>query len=153
MHYCMVCLKGCCVAYMSVQNAAARLVTGARRRDRITPILWQLHWLPVRQRVQFKVAVLVFQCLSGNAPTYLADDCQLIADISMRRLRSTDTAMCTVRRSHNTFGDRCFATAGPHLWNSLLPSKIRQCDSLGGEFKRLLKIHLFGDHGIFLHFR
>jgi len=53
----------------SAQNAAARLVTGARRRDHITPILRQLHWLPVRQRVQFKVAVLVFQCLSRNAPT------------------------------------------------------------------------------------
>jgi len=50
---------------------------------------------------------------------------------------STDTAMCVVRCSHNTFGDRCFATAGPHPWNSL-PSELRQCHSLG-EFKRLLK--------------
>ena len=58
--------------------------------------LRQLHWLPVRQRVQFKVAVVVFQCLSGNAPTCLSDDCQLIADINMRRLRSTDTATCAV---------------------------------------------------------
>jgi len=72
-----------------------------------------------------------------NAPMYLTDDCQLIADICMWRLRSTDTAMYAVWRSHNTIGDRCFATAGPHLWNSL-PSKIRQCDSLG-DFKRLLK--------------
>jgi len=54
------------------QNAAARLVTGARRRDHITPILRQPHWLPVRQRVTFKIAVLVFQCLTG-----LADDCPL----------------------------------------------------------------------------
>ena len=38
------------------------------------PILRQLHWLPVRQQVQFKIDVLVFQCLSGSAPTYLADD-------------------------------------------------------------------------------
>jgi len=104
----------------------------------------------VRQRVKFEVPVLVFQCLSGNAPTYLADDCQLIVDISMRRLRSTDTAMCTVRWSHNTFGDRCFTTAGPRLWNSL-PSKIVQCDSLK-EFKRLLKTHLFGDHATLRHF-
>jgi len=34
-------------------------------RDHITPILRQLHWLPVRQRVTFKIAVLVFQCLTG----------------------------------------------------------------------------------------
>ena len=87
----------------SVQNAAARLLTGARRRDQITPILRQMHWLPVRQRIHFKFVVLIFQCIS------------VIADISMRRLRSTDTAMCAVRRSHNTFHDRCFATAGPSV--------------------------------------
>ena len=49
--------------------------------------------------------------VSGDEPTYLLDDCQLIADINMRRLRSTDTAMCALGRSHNTFSDRCFATA------------------------------------------
>jgi len=43
----------------SVQNVAARLVTGARRSDHITPVLRQLHWLPVRQRVAFKIAGLV----------------------------------------------------------------------------------------------
>ena len=79
----------------SVQNAAARMITSAgsaRRRDHITPILRQLHWLPVPQRVDFKIAVLVFQCLTGHAPAYLADDCQLAADASARRLRSADTA-------------------------------------------------------------
>jgi len=88
-----------------VRTPPRDLLTGARRRDHITPILRQLHWLPVRHRVQFKVAVLVFQCLSGNAPTYLADDCQLIADVSLHRLRLIDTAMCAVRGPHNTFGD------------------------------------------------
>ena len=87
----------------------------ARRRDHITPILRQLHWLPVRQRVTFKIAVLVFQCLTGQAPAYLAHDCQRISDVSMPRLRSTDTAICIVRRSNNSFGDRCFAAAGPRL--------------------------------------
>ena len=52
----------------SVQNAAARLVTGARRRDHITPVLHELHWLPVRQRIKCKIAWLVFQSLSGQAP-------------------------------------------------------------------------------------
>jgi len=98
----------------------------------------------------FKVAVLVFQCLSGNAPTYLVNERQLIADISRCHLHSTDTVMCAVRRSYNTFGDRCFTTAGPsHLLNSL-PSKLWQCDSLR-EFKRLLMTHLFGDHRTLWH--
>jgi len=58
------------------------------------------------------------------------------------RLRSTDTATCVVRRSNNSFGDRCFAAAGPRLWNTL-PVQLRHCDSLG-QFKRLLKTYLFG---------
>jgi len=52
----------------AVLNAAARLITGTRRRDHITPILRQLHWLPVRQRVEFKLAMLVFKPLHGLAP-------------------------------------------------------------------------------------
>ena len=70
------------------KGAAARLVTGARRRDHITPVLRQLHWLPVRQRVTFKVAVLVHQSLAGAAPAYLADDCHLLSDAGRRPLRS-----------------------------------------------------------------
>jgi len=60
----------------AVQNAAARLVTGTRMRDHIIPVLRQLHWLPVCQRVNFKLAVLVFKALHGLAPCYLVDDCQ-----------------------------------------------------------------------------
>jgi len=128
-----------------VQNAAARMITSAgsaRRRDHITPILRQLHWLPVPQRVDFKIAVLLFQCLTGHAPAYLADDCKLAADASARRLRSADTAKCVVRRTYNNFGDRCFAAAGPRLWNTL-PLNLRLCDSLG-QFKRSLKTFLLG---------
>ena len=84
-----------------------------------------------------QIAVLVFQCLTGQAPAYLADDCPL----STRRLRSTDTATCVVRRSNNSFGDRCLAAAGPRVWN-VLPIHLRLCDSLE-QFKQLLKTHLF----------
>jgi len=52
----------------SIQNAAARLVTGTRRCDHITPVLRQLHWLSVRRRVDYKVACLVRQSLAGLTP-------------------------------------------------------------------------------------
>jgi len=55
--------------------AAARLVSGARRYDHITPVLQELHWLPVRRRVDFKMATLVYLSLSGMAEAYLAADC------------------------------------------------------------------------------
>ena len=50
-------------------------------------MLRKLHWLPVRQRVVFKIATLVHRSLSGNAPGYLADDCQLVADARWPRVR------------------------------------------------------------------
>ena len=55
----------------SVQNAAARLLTSARRCDHITPLLRQLHWLPVQRRAEFKIACLVHQFLASLALTYL----------------------------------------------------------------------------------
>jgi len=81
-------------------------------------------------------------CLTGQAPAYLADDCQLTSYVSTRRLWSTDTATCVVRRSNNSFGDRCVAAAEPRVWN-MLPTHLRLCDSLE-QFKRLLKTHLLG---------
>jgi len=73
------------VRLQSVQNAAARLVTGARRSDHITPVLWQLHSLPVRQRVAFKIAGLVHQSLAGAAPAYLQSMNQSIYFVTHNR--------------------------------------------------------------------
>jgi len=64
----------------SVQNAAARLVTRTGRCEHITPVLRELHWLPVRRRVEFKIATLVFKALNNLAPPYLVDDCNLVSD-------------------------------------------------------------------------
>jgi len=76
-----------------------RLVTGTRRSDHITPVLRQLHWLPLRQRVDFKVATLVHRSLSGISPSHLADDCRLVADARERRLRSAANWTCIVTRT------------------------------------------------------
>jgi len=61
-----------------------------RRLDHIivTPVLRQLHWLPVRQRVEFKLTMLIFKTLHGLAPQYLADDCQLVTASGRRQLQS-----------------------------------------------------------------
>jgi len=64
--------KGLMSRLQSLQNAAARLVSDARRYDRITPVLQKLHWLPVRRRVDFKMATLVYLSLSSMAPPYLS---------------------------------------------------------------------------------
>jgi len=126
----------------SVQNAAARLVTGARRCEHITPALRQLHWLPVRQRIQYKLASLAFRALSGLASDYLAGDCQLVADSGRRTLRSAERRVCTVPRQNRTFGDRSFAAAGPRAWNEL-PFSLRDTGLLPTTFNAHLKTYLF----------
>jgi len=119
----------------SVQNAAARLVTGTRRRDHITPVLRQLHWLSVRQRVDFKTVVLVYKALHDSTAACLVNDCQLVSHAGRRRLRLTDIDTCSVPRTNTLFGDRSFTVGGPRLWNSL-PARIRQPDNDSGEFRR-----------------
>ena len=102
----------------SVQNATARLITGTLRHDHITPVLRELHWLPIREHVKFKMACLVHQSLSGQAPLYLADDCCLVSNSARRFLRSADIPTCMVPRTYSSNGDRTFAAAGPQLFRS-----------------------------------
>ena len=56
----------------SILNAAARLVFSARRSERINPLLRDLHWLRVPERIQFRLCVLAFRCLNGSAPPYIS---------------------------------------------------------------------------------
>src|SRR5664279_4199297 len=130
----------------SVLNAAARLIFSARRHEHITPLLRELHWLKVPERIQFRLCVLVHRCLHGSAPSYLAEEIRQTAGIdARRRLRSADIRTLLVpstRRS--TLGDRVFSVAAPRAWNSL-PPEIRNVESLMS-FRRELKTYLFRSH-------
>jgi len=75
--YCNQLFVGIRGRLQSIQNASARLVTEARKSDRITPVIRELHWLPVRLRREFKTAFLVFKSLRGLVPVYLIDYCKL----------------------------------------------------------------------------
>ena len=142
--YCNSLYTGITQATMSrlqlVQNAAARLLTGTRKRDHITPILASLHWLPVRFRIQFKTLLFVYKALNGLAPPYIS---QLISyRPNTRNLRSADKGLLetptSIKRSR---GDRAFAVAGPTLWNSI-PLAVRSAPSLEC-FKSRLKTLLY----------
>ena len=70
-----------------VQNTLARVVTGTRRRDHISPVLADLHWLPIHARITYKIATLVFKIREVKQPMYLVE---LIEDYKpVRELRST----------------------------------------------------------------
>ncbi len=75
--YCNALYLGVSQASLSylqlVQNSAARLLTGTKKRDHITPLLISLHWLPIRYRIQYKVLLYIFKSLHGFAPEYVSD--------------------------------------------------------------------------------
>ena len=123
-----------------VQNLAARIVTHTCRHEHITPVLHSVHWLPVSYRIQYKVLLLTFKALNGQAPSYLTKLLQPYQPI--RHLRSTAQHLLTVPIScYATAGDRAFRNAAPRLWNGL-PATARACTSLN-VFKSYLKSILF----------
>jgi hypothetical protein len=127
----------------SVLNAAARLISSARKHDSITPLLRELHRLRFPERIKFRLCVLAYQCLHGAAPSYLVEHVHVVTDANSRlRLRSASQMMLHVpatRRS--TLGDRAFPVAAARTWNSL-PPNVKSAPSLETS-RRHQKTHLF----------
>ena len=109
-----------------VQNTAARLVNRVKKNDNITPVLRQLHWLPVRFRIDFKILGLVYKALHNQAPDYL---CELLKQYKpLRSLRSSGHNLLDIPKSNTkTYGDRSFSVYAPRLWNSL-PLTLRNSE-------------------------
>ena len=123
-----------------LQNSAARLVTLTRKQQHITPILRNLHWLPVHYRITFKILLLTYKALNGLAPDYIKD--LLKYNDSRRTLRSSNNRLLYEPRANlKTYGERAFSVAAPRLWNKL-PLQIRLSSS-EAVFKTNLKTHLF----------
>jgi hypothetical protein len=127
----------------SVLNAAARLIFKARKYDHITPLLRELHWLSFPERINYKLAVLVFNCLNGLAPSYLSNEFRRVSDTESRHhlhsASTTDVLVSRVQRS--TIGGRAFPVAAAYVWNGL-PPLVRTSSSLQS-FKKQLKTTLF----------
>ena len=130
----------------SVQNTAARIVNLTKKFDHTTPVLIQLHWLPVHFRILFIVLLLVFKALNGMAPLYITE--LLSYRTCSRTPRSTNQKLLAVPKSRlKTYGDRAFSVAAPKLWNEL-PLDLRSLDTIN-LFKKHLKTDLFKKHIMF----
>jgi len=131
--------KGLYKKLQIVQNSLARVVVpSVKRRDHITPILKQLHWLPVQQRVIFKMAVLTFKVLQNSQPVYLS---KLLKHRKSFGRRSSDANLLEIPFMNSENGRRSFNSAAPRIWNSL-PQEIRECKS-ENSFRKKLKTFLF----------
>jgi len=95
-------------------------VCGLRPRDRVTEALFNLHWLPVPGRIEFKLCVLVYKSFNGIAPSYINDMLQSVTTLQRHvTLRSDTNTYLVVPRARLRFDERAFSVAAPRLWNSL----------------------------------
>ena len=121
-----------------LQNSAARFVSGAARRDHIIPVLERLHWLPLKQRVEYKVTILVHKALSTVVPSYM---CELLSPyVPLRQLHTADMSLLSVPRTASSIGDRVFSVVGPRLFNSL--PDLKNANDISA-FRKKLKTYLF----------
>ena len=126
-----------------LQNRAARLITRTSISQHITPILHNLHWLPVDCRIVFRILVLVYRCFNKSSPTYLQELLQIYCPT--RTLRSSsDGSLLVIPRNQRNIGKQAFSVSGPTLWNSIR-IELRHAQSLSA-FKRGLKTSLFRQH-------
>ena len=116
---------------------SARLIFKVPKSARITPFLYDLHWLPISRRIQYKIALIYFHIVSRTAPPYLSEVLHLYSPRS-----AADTRIFRVpRMGRRILGERSFQYIGPALWNSL-PLSVRH-SSLLSSFRSKLKTRLF----------
>ena len=114
--YCNALRYGCAKhpldKLQKVQNCAARVVTGGRKYDHVKPLLKALHWLPVAQRIDFQIALLMYKCINGFAPKYL---------VNLLEVQESSCCIVTIPRlvvRSCAFGPRAI------LWHTIPPPSL-----------------------------
>ena len=122
-----------------IQNTLARVVTNTSKFEHITPKLKKLHWLPIKQRIDYKLCLLTYKTLQIQQPTYLCNS--LSFPPHSLSTRSSDSSVLSIPYVRTSLGKRAFSIIAPRLWNSLPPDT---CNSLSlSTFRSKLKTHLF----------
>ncbi len=122
-----------------VQNSLARVVIPSTlRHHHITPVLKRLHWLPVEQRVKYKIACITYKSLHYQQPSYL---CQLLSPVAQSGRRSSSNKLLNIQRVTTISGQRSFFSSAPKIWN-YLPTALRLSPTYSS-FRTKLKTFLF----------
>ena len=110
-----------------LQNTAVRQTVRAKKSAHITPILKSSLWLPLKERIDFKILLVTYKILHGFAPTYLNE--LLFNYTPHRLLRSSSLNLLSIPKTRTvTYGDRSFQVIASKLWNDL-PITIKQCST------------------------
>ena len=139
----MVCLSAILTSCREFKTQAARLVVMHRKFCHITPVIRQLHWLPVSFRINFKILLLTFKAIHELALSYINDLVKINSLNSRDKLRSNDGILLSHPnfKTSTTLGDHAFVASALKLWNDLL-LEIRMAKSVD-TFTKFLKTHLF----------
>ena len=124
-----------------ILNRSARLILNVPYMERITPSLIELHWLPIKARIIYKICVLVFQALTVGQPSYIYDILTPFHTSSLTLRHSDDQYRLLEPRVSSHTGTRSFYFCAPRLFNCL-PQSIKESETLT-VFKKILKTHLF----------
>ena len=117
-------------------------MNGLSPSDHFTSALKELHWLPIAQRIEYKLCLLVHKSIVGHAPVYINNLLTAVADVPSRSaLRDAMEGNFVVPRTHLKLGGRAFSVAAPQSWNRL-PTELTLMRSTPA-FKRSLKTFLF----------
>ena len=115
-----------------LQYKSARIIHCKPPSTHITPLLNELHWLPVRERIHHKALTLVYKCLHNLSPNYLTN--LLKVRQSNYNTRSSSRTPLHTPRTYKSVGDQAFTAFAPKLWNNL-PVNLKECTSIS-TFKR-----------------
>ena len=142
--YCNSLLYGCSKSNIDkvqrLQNSLARVVTNSRTfNSSSSQLLHDLHWLPIKHRIDFKIALLTFKLLGRQQPSYLSNTITLYNP--PRALRSSNQCKLDSPFVSTAFGARAFSVASPSVWNAI-PLNIRLSPSQSS-FKQHLKTFYF----------
>ena len=131
-----------------IQNTLCRVIFRRSRFASVTPLLKELHWLPIRSRIKFKLGLLTYKTLKTGFPAYLKCYVNLYSSARNTRLSDPSQVMLNTpfydRKTHKNFSylESSFSYTAPRLWNSF-PSVVRSAPS-SKSFRSRLKGHLFG---------
>ena len=124
-----------------VQNWAAKVVLYRDRYSSSKEALIQLHWLPIKERIDYKILCIIYKCLHNMAPLYLSAKIKRKRFPKNTRASTIGITLEVPYTRKSTFAARAFSVYGPKLWNSLTP-KLQELSSIDS-FKRCLKTELF----------
>ena len=89
---------------------------------------WDLHWLPIHARIQYKILLLDYKAFTNGSPTYLAD--MMTSLVRSTRSSHKVNLLVVPHQKSNKYSEKAFAVVGPRLWNKLLTNELCGCNSV-----------------------